>query len=174
MRTTQIRTICSLIVLGSLLVVANIASAQQRSSKQQRGGFWPATTAKQTEAEARIYAELQKPTRFEFSEMPLADVVVYLKDLHGIDIEINRRALEDAGINPNETLITRRLSGVTLKSALKLVLEQLGLNYVIKHDVLMITSKADADAHVSPRVYAVGDLVRPRPIRPVPAWGWGW
>jgi hypothetical protein len=172
MRTTAICT-CLLIVVSLLLESeSNIASAQQGPRKQQRAGFWPATVAKQTEAEARIYAELGEPTRFEFSATTLDDAIRYLKDLHGIDIEFNRKALERAGINPNETLITRRLRGVPLKSALKLVLDELGLSYVIKHDVLLITSRDDADTTLSTRVYPVRDLVRP--VRPLPPWGPGW
>ena len=50
------------------------------------------------EAEKKIVRELDKPTTLEFIDTPLTDVVDYLKDLHGIEIQLDRRALDEAGI----------------------------------------------------------------------------
>jgi uncharacterized membrane protein YgcG/tetratricopeptide (TPR) repeat protein len=128
---------------------------------RRREKYKAVSLASESPAEQKIMDELQKPTTFEFSETPLKDVIVFLGDLHKINIEFDRKALDDVQINPDETLITRNLKDVTLKAALKLVLEQLNLAYVIKNEVLLITTKEQADAYLITKVYPVADLVIP-------------
>src|SRR5207248_6498552 len=60
-----------------------------------------------------------------------------------------------------DTPITKVLKGVTLKSALKLILHDLGLAYIVRDEVLLITSKEEADTYLVTKVYPVGDLVVP-------------
>ena len=68
--------------------------------------------------------------------------------------------MADAGVG-SDTGIIRRLNGVTLRSALRLALNDLDLTYVIRHQVLLITTKAEAENFEEVRAYPVGDLVRP-------------
>ena len=68
--------------------------------------------AKQNGAEKRIEAALKAPTpTMEFVEQPLHDVIDYLKDLHGIEIQLDKTALEDVGIGP-DTPVTKNLKGI--------------------------------------------------------------
>ena len=78
--------------------------------------FASADIKDQKGAAARIRKALDQPTSIEFVEAPLQDVIDYLKDLHGIEIQIDTKALEDASIGP-DTPVTRNLKGITLKSA---------------------------------------------------------
>ena len=48
-----------------------------------------------------------------------------------------------------------------MKSALRLMLRMVGLTYVIKDDVLLITTPEQAESELETRVYPVGDLVIP-------------
>ena len=80
-----------------------------------------------------------QPTQFEFVETPLKDVVDYLKDLHHIEIQLDSPALKEAGVDES-TPVTKNLKGISLRSALKLMLDELQLKYVIHNDVLLITS----------------------------------
>ena len=111
-------------------------------------------------AEQRIFEELDKETHLEFNETPLADVVGYLKDLHEIEIQLDTRALDGVGIG-SDTPITRELRGVSLRSALRLMLKDLDLTYVVKDEVLQITTPEEAEANLVTKVYPVGDLVLP-------------
>lgn len=110
--------------------------------------------------EAKILAALDEPTELDFVEQPLSDVLDYLKQRHGIEIQIDARALADSGLG-TETPITRAIKGITLRSALKLILSELDLTYVMRNEVLLITSRAEADNMLSTRVYPVADLVVP-------------
>jgi len=111
-------------------------------------------------SEAKIAAALDDKTELEFADQPLSDVVEYLKERHGIEIQLDTKALTDAGIG-SDTPVTRNLKGITLRSALRLMLSEMDLTYVIRDEVLKITSKTEAESMLSTRVYPVADLVIP-------------
>jgi len=116
--------------------------------------------AKRGGAEEAIFDALDDTTTLEFIETPLQDVVDYLKDLHGIEIQIDHRALEDVGIG-SDTPITRNLKGITLRSALRLMLKEMDLTYVVRDEVLQITTPEEAESELTTKVYPVADLVLP-------------
>jgi hypothetical protein len=111
-------------------------------------------------AEQRIVDELERTTSIEFFDEPLADAISYLEELHGIQIEVNQAALDELGIATDAT-VNKQLSGISLRSALKLMLRDLGLTYVIEDEVLQITTPEDAASNVVTKVYPVADLVLP-------------
>ena len=53
------------------------------------------------------------------------------------------------------------MKGISLRSALRLILEEFDLTYVVQDEVLKITSKEKADEILTTRVYPVADLVIP-------------
>jgi hypothetical protein len=116
--------------------------------------------AKRGGSEQKIFDQLDGDTTLEFIETPLSDVVEYLEDLHGIQIELDTRALDGVGIG-SDTPITRNLKGVSLRAALRLMLKDLDLTYVVKDEVLQITTPEEAEANLVTKVYPVGDLVLP-------------
>lgn len=108
----------------------------------------------------RVRKELEKPTRMDFVDAPLQDVVNYLKDVHQIEIQLDHPALQAAGVG-SDTPMSRRLDSLTFKSALRLLLGEINLAYVVKDDVLLITTKQKADEMREVRVYDVTKLVAP-------------
>jgi ferric-dicitrate binding protein FerR (iron transport regulator) len=135
--------------------------------------FWRELTARRMEkysselsrrspAEKKIEDALKQPTRIDFVETPLKDVVDYLMDLHHIEIQLDSPALKEIGVDES-TLVTKNLHGISLRSGLKLMLDELQLKYVIHNDVLLITSpaKAESDEYMITKVYPVSDVVLP-------------
>jgi hypothetical protein len=115
---------------------------------------------KQGGAEQRIFLELNKTTNLEVVEMPLKDVVLYLSETHNIPIVLSTKKLEEASVSP-DTPITKSFRGITLRSALRLLLRELELTYVVRDEVLQITTPEDAESQLITKVYPVGDLVVP-------------
>ncbi len=76
----------------------------------------------------------------------------------GIPIEIDQAAIEAAGID-DDVPITMNLKGVSLASALRLMLGQIELAYTVRHEVLLITTQAATNAHTEVRVYNVSGLL---------------
>ena len=57
--------------------------------------------------------------------------------------------------------VTINLQNVTLRSALRLMLKRMQLTYIIKDEVLMITTPEEAESELIAKVYPVADLVIP-------------
>jgi alpha-2-macroglobulin len=113
-------------------------------------------------AMAKIEAALQQPTHFDFADTPLRDVVAHLIELHKIEIQLDRKALQDVNIQPEQP-VTKKLAGISLKSGLRLLLKDLSLTYLIRDGMLIITTPemAESEENLITRVYPVGDLVLP-------------
>ena len=109
----------------------------------------------------KIEEVLGKPTQLEFIETPLQEVVDYLKDYHQIEIQIDQKALDDVGIG-SDTPVTKNLKGISLRSALNLVLRDLDLTYLIEDEVLQIITVKEAGSRLSTKVYPVADLITSR------------
>ncbi|HEX5445759.1 MAG TPA: hypothetical protein VFW87_18175, partial [Pirellulales bacterium] len=109
-------------------------------------------------AVADIEQALDQSVEFAFEEAPLRNVADKLKAQYGIDVQLDMRALEDAGVG-SDTPITRQLKNVSLREALKLLLGEFELTYVIRNEVLLITSKTEAGNMLITKVYPVFDLV---------------
>ncbi len=124
---------------------------------------------RRTPAEVKIEQSLKDTTAIDFQEMPLTDVIDYLKDLHGIEIQIDQPALDQAGVR-SDTPVTRKVAGISLRSALRLMLSTLDLTYIIKDEVLLITTPERASSEISLRVYPVDELLAPRRTRGMGFW----
>ena len=92
----------------------------------------------------------------------MKDVIDYLKDLHHVEIQLDSAALKEASIDVNMP-ITKNLKGISLRSALKLLLDELELKYVVHNEVLLITTPArtESEDYLTTKVYPVADLVLP-------------
>ncbi len=117
-------------------------------------------SAAEQSAAAKINAALALPTSVDFVDTPLKDVIDYIKDLHKIEIRLDAACLKDAGVEPDNP-VTINLKGISLRSALRLLLDEMQLKYVIHNEVLLITSpqKADSEEFMSTNLYPVKDLV---------------
>ncbi len=121
----------------------------------------PCRAAKPTSAELRIERALDSPSQAEYIDTPLSDVVADLKERHAIEIQIDRRALEDVGIT-TDTPITKDLKGLSLRAMLRLMLRDLDLTFLPWNEVLQITTPEEAENRLTTTVYRVADLMRCR------------
>ena len=116
-----------------------------------------------TVALGKIRNALAQPTNIEFLETPVKDVTDYLKDVHHIEIQFDEPALKQAGVEYYRP-VTKNLKGVSLRSGLHSVLDEMRLTYVVRNGVLLITSPAMAESrYLETRFYVVEDLVPPQP-----------
>ncbi len=119
-----------------------------------------------SQMELEIERKLEEPIApFDFQQTPLSEVIDFLRDATGVNIVVDWRGLELSGITSNEP-VTLRLEGVRFRSALNLLMQQLGLTYSIRDDVLLITTPLRDQGRLISRVYDVADLVVP--IRTLP------
>jgi hypothetical protein len=108
-------------------------------------------------AEERIRRLLETRRDFDFTEVPLKDVAeMFRKD--GLEVQLDEKALTDAGVTA-DTPISFRAKQVRLDFALTQFLQEHELNYIIDHEVLLITTDAKAKETVTLAIYPVADLV---------------
>lgn len=111
-----------------------------------------------TEAEKKILAALDHVTEMEFNEAPLQDVIDYFKDLHNIEIQLDIKPLEESGVG-SDTPVSGVLKGMPLRSALSILLKRHDMAWMLRDEVLQITTPDVADSHLTTRIYPVADLV---------------
>lgn len=108
----------------------------------------------------QIEAKLNDSVSLNVDKQPLNEAVTYLMNYTGLNIVLDPKALSDEGLAPT-TPVSLTATNIKLKSALKLLLQPLGLTYKISDEVLLITSpQVNADDMIT-RVYYVGDLLMP-------------
>lgn len=107
---------------------------------------------------SKIDDQLAKPARFEFADVPLRDVVAQIGVAHGVGTALDRRALENDGIDL-ETPITIKVADIPLASALDALGEQYSLAWSVTDDDITFTTPDAAAERGFPRVYDVSDLI---------------
>jgi hypothetical protein len=114
----------------------------------------------QSDAEKELRAAIEKPARFDFSDTPLGDVADRIEKEFGIHVELDVEALAADG-KGSDLPLTKKGQYTSLCNGLRLVLDGQGLAFLVKHDVLLITTKTAASApeNQSTRLYQVHDLV---------------
>ncbi|MGI6418578.1 MAG: hypothetical protein ACOX1P_23265 [Thermoguttaceae bacterium] len=116
-----------------------------------------------TEAEMEIERRLQTPVLLEFKGEPLANVMEYLSKLAGVNVYLDPQGLQQEAVTTEDPVTINLSQEVALKSALNLILQPLHLSYVIKDEVLKITSEQMRSGDTYIKTYNVADLVVPIP-----------
>ncbi|MEX2175187.1 MAG: permease prefix domain 1-containing protein [Pirellulaceae bacterium] len=107
---------------------------------------------------ATLREKLEQRIDAEFVEQPLNDVLAHLSDETGIQFLVKHKSLEEIGLD-SISPVTMSLKQVRLSTLLELMLEPLDLVYVEKDDLLLVTTKEDAETTMEVRVYDCRDLV---------------
>ena len=130
-----------------------VASAGDERPAAPKVPCFPANS----EVEARIETALNEPTELRFVNIALTDAVSFIKDFHQIQIIVEEAEINNDGIDTGR-LVSLEVSGITLRSALRLLLEREELTYVVEDEVLKVTTRTAAVMRQQTRVYPVADL----------------
>lgn len=113
-----------------------------------------------SESVARIEATLSNPLTslgLDFLDIPLEEVIDFLRTEYEIEIQLDALALDDLGIGTDEP-VTCNLRNISLDSALNLMLGQMELTHIIENEVLLITTQENADTLAKARLYSTSNL----------------
>lgn len=86
-----------------------------------------------------LAATLGAPVDLRWVDTPLSEVVAQLKEHYGLDVRLDEGPTVDAAATL-EMRVTASISGTSLHAALVVMLNELGLSYRIKDNVLLITA----------------------------------
>ena len=82
-----------------------------------------------------------------FNNKPLSEVIEVLGGYAQVPTYLDPQGLQSEGVSSSQLVTIDLRNDISLKSALKLILEQFRLTYVIKDEVLKITSQMCAAAN---------------------------
>ena len=116
-----------------------------------------------TAAEVAIHKKLDTQVKPAYRGQPLALVIDSLAKQADVAIHLDIVGLDQEAVR-SDTPVTLSLDqSISLKSALKLLLEPLHLSYVVRDEVLKVTSPRLVKGEVYAVTYPVADLVLPIP-----------
>ena len=116
-----------------------------------------------SEREIEIQKKLKTPVSLDFTNAPLSKVIDYLSKIAEINLYLDPKGLAEEGVSTDTLINIEVRHEIMLKSALNLILQPLHLSYVVKDEVLKITSEQMRNNQVYTVTYPVADLVIPIP-----------
>ena len=111
-----------------------------------------------TDTERAILKALDATVSVDFKDQRFGGVVDWFQHQMGQTIVLDKPALDDLGVN-NESTINVTLNKVSTRTALKKILADLGLTYVVKDETIFVTTPAKAKDMMTIRTYYIGDLI---------------
>jgi general secretion pathway protein D len=133
--------------------------ALQKSKYRQLKDDQSRRSPKEQEIEQRLVT----PVPVKFEKKPLSEVIEVLGGYAQIPTYLDPQALASEGVGSEIPITIDLRQDISLRSALKLILEPLRLTYVIKDEVLKVTSEDVRRGELIQKVYPVGDLIVPIP-----------
>ncbi|HEY7310248.1 MAG TPA: hypothetical protein VH643_12870 [Gemmataceae bacterium] len=115
--------------------------------------------AKLTAQERALLEALKKPIKVDFDMQTFQGVIDYLSKRFDQTILIDKQALEEANVTYDTPITLRFEKPVSARTALKRVLADVGLTYVIRNQNIEVTSIARAKEMLTTRTYYIGDLM---------------
>jgi len=114
---------------------------------------------KLTEKEKAILEALKKPVQVDYNMETFQSVIDHLSRQMGQEILLDKQALEEAGITYDTPITLRFNKPVSARTALKRVLADVGMTYVIRKETIEVTTLARARELMTVRTYYIGDLM---------------
>jgi serpin B len=118
----------------------------------------PSQTTPIARREAAIRRALDRPITLDVNEEPLDKVLEGLARKLDVNLVIDEHTLLDEGV-PVDQVVSFKVTDISARSALKLLLEPLQLAWLVRDEVLFITTATKAGDEMEVRVYDVSDLV---------------
>jgi hypothetical protein len=108
----------------------------------------------------RLEQALTRRGSLHVVEAPLHEVVSSLSEQFHAPIVLSPKKLEEAGINV-DVPVTRQIESAPLESILRLVLDELDLDFTIRHSVILVSTPENLESPdmMEMRIYPVRDLV---------------
>lgn len=101
---------------------------------------------------------LSKTIALNINDQPLTEILREFTRLVDANIHLDTEGLEDEGVSP-DVKRSFEYSGVSARTALKLILKPLNLDFIEDNEVIKVTSRVRANGELYTVVYNVKDLV---------------
>ncbi len=143
--------IASALLFFCLTMLVGAASRAWSQEEPDDNPFGPVSNSIQeeatgSEAEREIEQILESPLHeqgLEFVETPLSEVMKFIGEEYGFEIKIDEVAFKDLELS-TDAPVTVQMRNISLRSALRLMLKEHDLTYLVDEGQLVITSEDEA------------------------------
>ncbi|MCA9127294.1 MAG: hypothetical protein KDB22_09410 [Planctomycetales bacterium] len=135
------------------------ADVWQALSARRLERYGAINLAGSSDVEQKIYSALKQDREFHEIGTPLQTVMSTLSSELGINIQLNRTELEAIAVDPDVAVDLDLPAPISVRSALRIMLAPHDLTYIIRNEVLEITSTDAANDDAINKIYPVSDLV---------------
>lgn len=135
----QLVVFVTLVAIAGAVMLFGVVDGRNRLRSEFKHKEGTQEEFKQDEFIHKIESSLDQASDVRFENLPLIEVLDTLAELHHIEIKIDKRNVEDAGVSLHEP-INLIVTEPSLKSVLKLVLEPMDLTYLVDRDSLLVTT----------------------------------
>ena len=147
-------------VISLLSTASHTADARAQAEKAQAD---LATVQVKFEPTDAITQALAKPITAEFANAPLSEVLAFIADRMGVNVNVETRMFDNASVDLKEARVTLSLKNVPASRVLRSALDQVGdptqLGFASVDDVLTVsTTERIVLLTAETRVYNVRDL----------------
>ena len=113
-----------------------------------------------TKKEQELMKSLDSPINIGFKDATFEEVIKFIANTTGQEILLDKNSLAQAMVDPSTTRISLTLRDVSARTALRKVLQDRNLTYVIKNESIQVVTLDRAKEMLVTRVYYLGDLVQ--------------
>ncbi len=111
-----------------------------------------------TATERAILKALDARTSVDVTDQRFGGMIDFFQKQMGQTIILDKPALDDLNINSESTKVSLHLDRVSTRTALKKMLADLGLTYIVKDETIFVTTPTKAKDYMTVRTYYIGDL----------------
>lgn len=111
-----------------------------------------------TDADAEIYQKLNVKTSVNFEKVPLGEALKSISKTNKLPIILDKSSLEEAGLRVDDP-ITLQISNIPARSILRLILDELELDFIVEDAVVIVTSFEVSNRILTTGIFPVSDLV---------------
>jgi hypothetical protein len=128
------------------------------------GTTWSTTPSPAPLGDKEILAVLEEPFVYDSKdEMTLGKALRHIHETAKLEIFIDHRALKEVNVSVDSSVKFRLPFPLSLRDALDYLLKQHGLTWIVKNEMLTITTPKKAKGEWYSRTYYVGDLLQTTP-----------
>jgi hypothetical protein len=109
------------------------------------------------EEEALLLA-LEKPVTLAMKGQPFEEVIQTLSNSIGKNLYIDQRSMESLGVDMRKAVDLP--AGVTVRTALRAMLQSVGMTFIIRDKIIKIVSVEEARKNTLTRAYEIRDLIQ--------------
>ena len=112
-----------------------------------------------TSKEREIVKSLELPIELKYTQQSFADIMKDISAKMKVPILLDESSLKTAEVDASATLLNIDLPKLSTRTALRKILQDRGLSYIIRNETIQVMTLEKAREQMITKVYYIGDLV---------------